>query len=60
MDKLIYKYVDTFNENVAFHAIPSDIEIDGVAYTLEEFLELCIKENKLVTDYFPYQENCDY
>lgn len=60
MNKLIKKYTETLGENVAMYAIPSDIEIDGKSFTLEEFLQLCIKEKKLVTDYFPYKEGCDY
>jgi hypothetical protein len=60
MDELMNQYTDALGENVAMYAIPSDIEIDGKVLTLEEFLQLCIKEKKLVTDYFPYKEDYDY
>lgn len=60
MNDLTRQYVEKFKENVAIYAIPEKIEIDGKEYTYDEFLKLCIQENKLVTDYFPYQEDCDY
>lgn len=60
IDDLMIEYTDTLGENVAMYAIPPDIEIDGKKYTLEEFLKLCIKENKLVTDYFPYKDDSVY
>jgi len=54
IDDILNKYSKHFDENFPIFAIPT--EITSEEKKLEEFVNKCIQENKLATEFYPYKD----